>query len=305
MSQKTTELDGLAVPDEFLQYRRQGLRVAVLAPLCPDGHINLNPRWIEPFKKAGIEIDFVKVGASDEEMNAALQGAHGVLLPGGNANIHPMFYDPLYKDDHQWPLRKDDLRDIQRDRTAMQMAWKAESLNIPTLGICRGMQEMIVAFGGRLEKLSDAGGIDHASGYRNDFNQNGLMEPEEIGRTVHEIYISDGTIMREIFGKGDLPVNSVHGEGITIKSWNQPENSDLRAKFRINAVAPDGVIEAVSYGNMLGVQAHFEVAHGDEHQFENHRRLFGHFFSKMQGYKFDHDTRFAGVSDPSVTGHVG
>ena len=122
-----------------------GLRVAVLAPLCPNGQVNLNPRWMMPFQKAGVAVDFIPVGASSEHIDAAIQRAHGVLLPGGNANVHPMFYDPKYEEDHQWPLRKDDLRDIERDRTAMQIAWKAKSLNIPTLGVCRGMQEMIVA----------------------------------------------------------------------------------------------------------------------------------------------------------------
>ena len=262
-----------------------GLRVAILAPLCSDGTINLNPRWLTPFQKAGIEVDFIPVGASGEQIDAAIQRSHGVLLPGGNANVHPMFYDPLFEDDHQWPLRKDDLRDMQRDITAMQVAWKAKSMNIPTLGVCRGMQEMIVAFGGRLEKLDDSL-IDHAAGYAHDFNKNGCLEPEEIGHTVHDIHILDDTQLRSIFKRGDLSVNSVHGEGITIRSWNMPENRSLRETFRIEAIADDGVIEGISHGNMLGVQAHFEVE-GD--QPENHRLLFAHFFSKMLDYKTDQD----------------
>ncbi len=265
--------------------RAAGLRVAMLAPLCANGHINLNPRWAEPFEKAGIAVDYIRVDASSEEVDAILSRAHGVVLPGGNANVHPMFYDPLYMDDPQWEERKHDLRDTQRDIKAMEVIWKAKSLNIPTLGICRGMQEMIAAFGGRLEKLKD-NGIDHAAGYANDFNQNGCMEPEEIGHTVHDIHVLDDRQLRSIFQRGVLHVNSVHGEGITILGWNKPENKTLRETFSIEAIAEDGVIEGISCGNMIGVQFHAEVE-GEEP--ENHRLLFGHFFDQMHAYKTEQD----------------
>lgn len=279
-----TELE-LQLFDNAPDIQAAGLRVAILAPLCPEGQVNLNSRWVEPFHKNGIDVEFIPVGSSDDQITAALARSHGVLLPGGNANVHPMFYDPLYEDDLSWPLRKDDLRDIERDKTAMQIAWKAKSLNIPTLGICRGMQEMIVAFGGRLEKLEDKG-INHAAGYANDFNQNGCMEPEEIGHTVHDIHILDDRQLRNIFRRGVLHVNSVHGEGITILSWNKPENKTLRDTFSIEAIADDGVIEGISHGNMLGVQFHAEVE-GEEP--DNHRLLFGHFFDKMHAYKVEQD----------------
>lgn len=269
--------------EEFPAEGLKGLRVAILAPLCPNGNVNLNPRWAAPFEKAGIAVDYIRVDASSEEVDAILNRAHGVLLPGGNANVHPMFYDPLYQDDPQWEERQHDLRDIKRDIRAMEVVWKARNLNIPTLGICRGMQEMIAAFGGRLEKLVD-NGIDHASGYAYDFNMNSLLEPEEIGHIVHTINIVEGTEFAEIFKRSSLPVNSVHGEGITVRSWNRQENSTLRDNFTIQAVAPDGVIEAIAYGNMMGVQSHFEV---EGQAPSNHRLLFAHFFGKMHDYKAD------------------
>ena len=258
-----------------------GLRVAILAPLCPNGEVNLHPRWVEPFTKAGIDVDLIRVDATSSEVDAALSRVHGVMLPGGNANVHPMFYDPMYEDDPQWGERQHDLRDTKRDIKAMEIVWKAKHQNLPVLGICRGMQEMVAAFGGRLEKLHD-NGIDHAGGPAHEFNMQTMLEPEDIGHVVHTINIVDGTEFANIFKRSALAVNSVHGEGITLRNWNKIENSTLQDNFTVQAVAPDGVVEAIANGNMVGVQFHAEV----EGQVpENHQLLFGHFFGKMHEFK--------------------
>lgn len=277
-----------------------GLRVAILAPLCPDGHINLNPRWAEPFEKAGIAVDYIRVDASNEEVDEILSRVHGVMLPGGNANVHPMFYDPLYMDDPQWEERKHDLRDTQRDIKAMEVIWKAKSLKIPTLGICRGMQEMIAAFEGRLEKLEN-NGIDHVGGAHQEFNMHSMREPEDIGNIVHTINIVEGTEFANIFKCSSLAVNSVHGEGITLRTWNRPESRALRDNFTIQAYAPDGTVEAIAYENMIGVQFHAEV---EGQAPDNHRLLFAHFFGKMGEYKTGLDAAPAAVPVDDLNSQV-
>jgi len=75
-----------------------------------------------------------------------------------------------------------------------------------------------------------------------------------------------------------IGVNSVHMEGITRCIWELDTCKDMREVFRINAMAPDGVIEAVSAigkSFFMGFQAHFEFCG------EMHDRVYGYFLEKI------------------------
>jgi putative glutamine amidotransferase len=69
---------------------------------------------------------------------------------------------------------------------------------------------------------------------------------------AHEIDVVPGGLLESILGAGRVTVNSVHGQGI----------HRLAQGMRIEALAPDGVIEAIhsptAPGFNLGVQWHPE-----------------------------------------------
>ena len=117
---------------------------------------------------------------------------------------------------------------------------------VPVLGICRGFQEMNVAFGGTLhQRLFEVGGyIEH----REDKTQ-----PVEVQYgPAHEVRFEPGGLLHQIAGCSSAQVNSLHTQGVaTLASGLQPE-----------ATAPDGLIEAFSVSQAtqfaLGVQWHPE-----------------------------------------------
>jgi putative glutamine amidotransferase len=95
-------------------------------------------------------------------------------------------------------------------------------------GICRGFQEMNVAFGGTLhQKLHELPGhLDH----RDDETQ-----PLEVQYgPAHEVTLEPGGVLRSLAAGDRIRVNSLHSQGI----------DRLGAELAVEARAPDGVVEA-------------------------------------------------------------
>lgn len=69
----------------------------------------------------------------------------GVILPGGDEDIHPKFYEPEYAEDVV-------IANEERDNFEILILKKSLEKNIPVLGICRGMQLINVVLGGTLIK---------------------------------------------------------------------------------------------------------------------------------------------------------
>lgn len=171
----------------------------------------------------------------------------GLLFTGSTSNVSPQWYSGP-------PARRHTLLDEARDATAIPLLRAAEAEGVPTLCICRGFQELNVAFGGTLHQhLHEVQGFtDHRAG-------EGKSALEEQYGPAHEVRIAPGGMFEELlpeFGpNGRFEVNSLHGQGI----------DRLARRLRVEAEAPDGTIEAVSMddarGFLLGVQWHPEWRH--------------------------------------------
>ena len=164
----------------------------------------------------------------------------GVVLTGGAANVEPHRYDQaVHPDDGSE-------RDPMRDGTAIALAQGALRRGVPLLGICRGLQEMNVAFGGSLHTfLHDVPGrLDH----RRDRSK--VREVAMAPR--HRLALTPGSLMAAIAGAEEVMVNSLHAQGI----------DRLADVLQVDGLAEDGTIEAVSAptapGFVLGVQWHCE-----------------------------------------------
>lgn len=127
-------------------------------------------------------------------------------------------------------------------RTDFEMALIAAVLNAgrPLLGICNGMQMIGIYLGGKLvHSIPDeiAAAQDHLP----------FDVPDRAG---HRIDIRPGSSLADLAPLGTAQVNSLHRQAISGEG-----------RFRVSAVAPDGVVEAIeglTKGYCLGLQWHPE-----------------------------------------------
>lgn len=163
----------------------------------------------------------------------------GILLTGSPSNVEPQHYKGGSSE-------SPDEHDPARDAVTLPLIRAAVAAGLPILGLCRGVQEINVAFGGTLEQCihNDPGKLDHRM--RRDASFDAKY------RKAHPVTLTPGGVLEQIAGPGPHMVNSLHGQGI-----DRPG-----PRVRVEAVAPDGVVEAVSIadapGFALGVQWHPE-----------------------------------------------
>mgnify|MGYP002035802059 CR=1 FL=1 len=164
----------------------------------------------------------------------------GLMLTGGAANVEPHRYDGN-------PSVEGTKHDPHRDATTLPLIRTCIERGIPVLGICLGLQEMNVAMGGTLhQRIFDIEGkFDHRM-RRDEESHNRRYRP------AHDVAVVEGGMLHTIFGEDSVLVNSLHAQGIDCPGEN----------VTVEAVAPDGIIEAISVNNapgfVLGVQWHAE-----------------------------------------------
>lgn len=130
----------------------------------------------------------------------------------------------------------------RRDAQELMLVHLAAERHIPILGICRGIQIITAALGGKLYQ-----------DIKTQHDRPCLEHSQTIARGLpsHEVRLEKDSILYSLFGKENLAVNSFHHQAVKAV----PEG------FRITAVAPDGIIEGMesdSFRAIMGVQWHPE-----------------------------------------------
>ena len=176
---------------------------------------------------------------------ALLDTVDGILLTGGRANVHPRRFGQQADPRHE-PY------DEPRDALALPLIEACVARGVPLFGICRGFQEMNVAFGGSLhpEIRELPGRMNH----RMPRLENGEPHPDVavIFADRHQVRLTPGGTFARLLGIETIRVNSLHGQGIL----------EPGRRIVVEGVAEDGTIEAIRIadapGFALGVQWHAE-----------------------------------------------
>lgn len=179
------------------------------------------------------------------DVDAILDLCSGFVFPGARANVHPSEYGHA-----ETPAHGD--FDQGRDAVALEIIRKAVERGQPVLGLCRGFQELAVAFGSTLHpEVRDLPGRDN-----HRMPPDGTLEEKMALR--HDVTLTEGGVFHRLFGDSVVRTNTLHGQGIDAPG----------ARVIIEGHAPDGTPEAIHIegapGFALGVQWHPEWRAGED-----------------------------------------
>lgn len=173
------------------------------------------------------------------DIPALVRGLDGLMLTGSPSNVHPAHYGTE-------PSPKAEPYDEPRDATTLPILRAALDQGVPLLAICRGMQELNVALGGTLHARV------HELPERMDHRRPRHDDPDVQYGEHHSVALTPGGELEKLAGTSEITVNSLH--------WQAADR--VAERLRVEAVAPDGTIEAVSVMGALdfalGVQWHPE-----------------------------------------------
>lgn len=188
---------------------------------------------------AGLPAIMIPSIIPSDQLDAVLDRLDGLLLTGSRSNIEPHHYS----DEPSYP---GNVHDPARDATTLSLVHRAIARGMPLLAVCRGMQEVNVALGGRLhQRVQDVPGLaDHRE-------REGDPLEVQYG-PAHAVALTPGGILARLAGDNRAMVNSLHGQGV----------AHLAPGLVVEAFAPDGLIEAFRLADdtrfLLAVQWHPE-----------------------------------------------
>lgn len=158
-----------------------------------------------------------------------LNRANALVITGGAHDIHPRHYGQAVE------ARLDRTDDARTD-LELELAREAIGRGIPMLGVCGGMQVMVVAAGGTL--------IQHVEGHEQ------ATDPAEAWHPLTAESGGPAELLAAIGADG----NSTHHQAV-----------GALGPFAVLARAPDGVVEAIYLPGArfcVGVQGHPELRSG-------------------------------------------
>ena len=187
-----------------------------------------------------------------------------LILSGGGD------YNPLWAGEEPSPL----LHGInaERDQAELMITRLAYNRQIPMLGICRGIQTLAMALGGKIfQDISDRATKKHS-------------QDADRSEPTHTVTIEKDSILYRIYSEAQQCSMFNHQSSIFVNSFHHQAVSDTGAKFRVTARSADGIIEAMEsteYKPVMGVQWHPECL-------ENGNPLFQWLVEEAQAYREAH-----------------
>lgn len=169
-----------------------------------------------------------------------LNRVDGLLFTGSPSNVKPHHYDGT-------PSKPGTEHDPERDATTLPLIDAALAAGVPSLFICRGIQELNVVLGGTLhQRIQDIPGMDD--------HRSNPEDPIDVRYApAHDVTLAaGGHLIAMNDGREQLAVNSLHSQGI----------DRMADGLAVEATSPDGIIEAVRVKDAksfaIGIQWHPE-----------------------------------------------
>jgi gamma-glutamyl-gamma-aminobutyrate hydrolase PuuD len=184
---------------------------------------------LEPYRRA-LEAAGVAALYSSPDEKLAMESFSGLVLTGGT-DVNPALFG-------ETPGAETDPPDQERDRCEIALLDQAMNMDLPVLGICRGMQMLNVHHGGSLAQH-----LDNTDTHRR-------RTPDK-SEPAHRVQIEHESLLFSVCGTTRCDVNSRHHQAV----------DRLGRNLRISARAHDGVIEALERPDkrfVLAVQWHPE-----------------------------------------------
>ena len=178
-----------------------------------------------------------------------LERIDGLVLSGGGD------YNPLWAGEEPSPL----LHGInkERDNAELLITCLAYNRQIPMLGICRGIQTLAMALGGKVaQDLSEVRG--HGATEVRDIKHSQDADRSE---PTHSVTVEKDSTLYRIYSEAQQCSMINDQCSMFVNSFHHQAVSDPGEKFRVVATASDGVIEAMEsseFKSVLGVQWHPE-----------------------------------------------
>lgn len=178
----------------------------------------LNNSFREIFDELGILLIPV---ISNKNLDEICAMCDGLVLTGSINDVHPKYYneEPIkekeYKYD-EYPLIKNIVNLFV-------------TANKPILGICAGLQEINVIFGGTLyQKITN-----HFLG----------------DESTHKAKLNKDSFLYKVYNEESININSYHRQAI----------KNVAPNFKVTARSEDGIIEGIEKDNIIAVQWHPET----------------------------------------------
>ncbi len=199
----------------------------------------LRSDYVEAVRRSG-GLPILLPPGEPEESASILERVDGLVFSGGgdidpsvyNGEPHPTIYNV----------------DAKRDRFELALSQLALGADIPILGICRGLEVMVVATGGSL--------VSHLP---DEFGESVIHRAEQSCPSEHPVQIAPGSRLATMIGTTET----------TIVSWHHQATRTVPLGWRIAAQATDGVIEALEHKRhpwAIAVQWHPELSLDDPQQ---------------------------------------
>jgi len=196
---------------------------------------SLYDMYVRALERADV-LPVVLAHTDPADVSDLLDRFDGLVIPGGG-DIDPAAYGEQPATESLYGMRP------SADDFEIALVHEAAKRHLPTLGICRGLQIVNVAFGGTL-------------------HQDLPEHPKDLmGRAFSGHYrtqVVSGSRLHQVVGRNEIVINSLHHQGV----------KELGDGLRIAATATDGVVESIEASDpmwdMMAVQWHPECLRKDD-----------------------------------------
>ncbi len=240
--------------------------ISLTTTLDPRGGDHGEPRvgiyanYLHVLQRVGVIPQLVCPAHDADSVETLVRAGSGLVLSGGE-DIDPSRYG-------EEPIPQLEEVNLVRDAMEWRALEAALELDMPVLGICRGLQLLNVFLGGTLYQ-------DLAT-QRQDMIKH--LQEAPWGHHHHTVRCSPDSHLQRVLGDcGPLAINSFHHQAV----------KDLAPGVRCTAQAEDGLIEAIESERhrwVVGVQWHPERHEADAPNTDPNIRIFEAFVGAVEEY---------------------